>query len=90
MDWIEVTAKTVEEAKELALDRLGVVEDELEFEVVDEPRAGPEGHPRPGAGRRPIPHIRRGRAAISSQPGGSARNGLTAHFAHLSVKARYG
>ena len=40
MDWIEVTAKTVADAKELALDRLGVVEDELEFEVVDEPRAG--------------------------------------------------
>jgi spoIIIJ-associated protein len=40
MDWIEVTAKTVEAAKELALDRLGVVEDELEFEVIDEPRSG--------------------------------------------------
>jgi spoIIIJ-associated protein len=40
MDWIEVTAKTVEAAKELALDRLGVVEDELEYEVVDEPRTG--------------------------------------------------
>jgi spoIIIJ-associated protein len=40
MDWIEVTAKTVEAAKELALDRLGVVEDELEFEVIDQPRSG--------------------------------------------------
>jgi spoIIIJ-associated protein len=40
MDWIEVTARTVDEAKELALDRLGVVEDELEFEIVDEPRKG--------------------------------------------------
>ena len=40
MDWIEVTARTVEDAKELALDRLGVVEDELEFEVVDEARKG--------------------------------------------------
>jgi len=40
MDWIEVTAKTVEAAKELALDRLGVVEDELEYEVIDEPRTG--------------------------------------------------
>jgi spoIIIJ-associated protein len=38
MDWIEVTAKTVEAAKELALDRLGVVESELEYEVVAEPR----------------------------------------------------
>src|SRR5438552_9020663 len=40
MDWIEVTARTVEDAKELALDRLGVVEDELEYEVVDEARRG--------------------------------------------------
>ncbi len=40
MDWIEVTARTVDDAKELALDRLGVVEDELEFEVVDQPRKG--------------------------------------------------
>src|SRR6185312_16244384 len=40
MEWIEVTGRTVEDAKELALDRLGVVEDELEYEVIDEPRAG--------------------------------------------------
>ena len=40
MEWIEVTAKTIAEAKELALDRLGVVDDELEFEVLDEPRSG--------------------------------------------------
>jgi spoIIIJ-associated protein len=40
MDWIEVTARTVDDAKELALDRLGVVEDELEYEVVDEARKG--------------------------------------------------
>jgi spoIIIJ-associated protein len=40
MDWIEVTARSVDEAKELALDRLGVVEDELEFELLDEPRKG--------------------------------------------------
>ncbi len=35
-----MTARTVDDAKELALDRLGVVEDELEFEIVDEPRRG--------------------------------------------------
>jgi spoIIIJ-associated protein len=40
VDWIEVTARTVDDAKELALDRLGVVEDELEVEIVDEPRRG--------------------------------------------------
>jgi spoIIIJ-associated protein len=40
MEWIEVTAKSVNEAVELALDRLGVVADELEYEVLEEPRAG--------------------------------------------------
>jgi spoIIIJ-associated protein len=40
MDWIEVTARSVDDAKELALDRLGVVEDELEFEILDEPKGG--------------------------------------------------
>ncbi|MDQ1512150.1 MAG: spoIIIJ-associated protein [Actinomycetota bacterium] len=40
MEWIEVSARTLEEARELALDRLGVVSDELEYEVIDEPRGG--------------------------------------------------
>ncbi len=40
MEWIEVSARSVEEAVELALDRLGVVESELEYEIIDEPRAG--------------------------------------------------
>ncbi len=40
MEWIEVSARTLEDATELALDRLGVVADELEYEVIDEPRGG--------------------------------------------------
>lgn len=40
MEWVETTGKTVEEAKDLALDQLGVAEDDAEFEVVEEPRAG--------------------------------------------------
>jgi spoIIIJ-associated protein len=40
MEWVETTGKSVEEARNLALDRLGVGEDEAEFEVVDEPRPG--------------------------------------------------
>ena len=40
MEWVETTARTVEEAKEQALDQLGVAEDDAEFEVLDEPRAG--------------------------------------------------
>jgi spoIIIJ-associated protein len=40
MDWIEVSSRTLDEAIELALDRLGVVLDELEYEIIDEPRTG--------------------------------------------------
>jgi spoIIIJ-associated protein len=40
MEWVETTAKTVDEAKDLALDQLGVTADEAEFEVLDEPRPG--------------------------------------------------
>ncbi len=40
MEWIEVIGKTVEGAKESALDKLGVGHDEAEFVVVDEPRKG--------------------------------------------------
>ena len=40
MEWVEVTAKTIEEAKDEALDRLGVDESEAEFEILEEPKAG--------------------------------------------------
>ncbi len=40
MEWVETTAKTVEEAQDLALDKLGVDELEAEFEVLEEPRPG--------------------------------------------------
>lgn len=40
MEWVETTGKTVEEAKEAALDQLGVDAQDAEFEVVEEPRTG--------------------------------------------------
>ena len=40
MQWVETTGNTLEEAKEAALDQLGVAEDDAEFEVVDEPKQG--------------------------------------------------
>jgi len=40
MEWVETTAKTIEAAKDAALDRLGVAADEAEFEVLEEPRPG--------------------------------------------------
>lgn len=50
MEWVETTGKTVEEAKEVALDRLGVDEQDAEFEVIEEPRSGLFGRTR-GVGR---------------------------------------
>ena len=40
MEWVETTARTVEEARELALDQLGVIADEAEFEILTEPKPG--------------------------------------------------
>jgi spoIIIJ-associated protein len=40
MEWVETVAKTLAEAREMALDKLGVGEDDAEFEVLEEPKAG--------------------------------------------------
>jgi spoIIIJ-associated protein len=40
VEWVETTGRTVEEAKDAALDQLGVDEQDAEFEVVEEPRTG--------------------------------------------------
>ena len=40
MEWVETTGKTIAEAKEHALDRLGVHEEDAEFELLDEPKQG--------------------------------------------------
>jgi spoIIIJ-associated protein len=40
MEWVETTAETIEAAKELALDQLGVAEEDAEFEVLEEPKPG--------------------------------------------------
>jgi spoIIIJ-associated protein len=40
VQWVEVTGRTVEEAKESALDQLGVDEQDAEFEVLEEPKSG--------------------------------------------------
>ncbi len=40
MEWVETTGRTVEEAKDAALDQLGVGESDAEFVVVTEPKAG--------------------------------------------------
>lgn len=40
MEWVETTARTVEEAKDVLLDQLGVDENDCEFEILEEPRPG--------------------------------------------------
>lgn len=40
MEWVETTAETIEAAKDLALDQLGVAEEDAEFEVIEEPKPG--------------------------------------------------
>jgi spoIIIJ-associated protein len=40
MEWVETTGRTVEEAKDRALDQLGVDEHDAEFEILEEPRPG--------------------------------------------------
>ena len=40
MEWVETTGRTIEEAKDAALDKLGIDETDAEFEVLEEPRVG--------------------------------------------------
>lgn len=40
MEWVEITAATIDDAKAIALDRLGVDDADAEFEVIEEPKAG--------------------------------------------------
>jgi spoIIIJ-associated protein len=40
MEWVEITGRTVEEALDAALDELGVDEEDIEYEVLEEPRRG--------------------------------------------------
>lgn len=40
MEWVETTGKTLAEAKDAALDQLGVHEEDAEFDILEEPQAG--------------------------------------------------
>ena len=81
MEWVETTGKTVEEAKDAALDQLGVDEQDAEFEVVEEPRTGlfgrTRGEARVRARVRPTQPRPEGRAAGSPRAG-RARSGRPA------------
>ncbi len=40
MEWVETTGRTIDEAKDAALDKLGIDETDAEFEVLEQPRLG--------------------------------------------------
>jgi spoIIIJ-associated protein len=40
VEWVETTGRTLEEAKDAALDQLGVDEQDAEFEILEEPKVG--------------------------------------------------
>jgi spoIIIJ-associated protein len=86
VEWVETTGKTVEEAKDAALDQLGVDEQDAEFEVLEEPRAGLFGRTRGEARVRarvrptqPRPKVdrrdRRGRPGRGGRSGEKRRQG---------------
>jgi len=87
VEWVEVTGKTIEEAKEAALDQLGVAEADAEVVILAEPKTGLFGRvrsearvrarvrpvgPRPKRTRRPR---EREKSRSGSNQGGSRRDG---------------
>lgn len=75
MEWVEASGKSLPEAKEIVLDLLGVAEDDAEFVILSEPKAGLFGRvrgearvqarvrpvaPPPKRGRRPRPDRAKG------------------------------
>jgi len=85
VQWVEVTGRTVEEAKEAALDQLGVDEQDAEFEIVDEPKSGLFGRLRsearvrarvvPTAPRPKVERRERRRGSRERRPGGGRSGG---------------
>ena len=90
MDWVEASGKSLAEAKESVLDMLGVAEDDAEFVVISEPKAGLFGRlrgearvqarvrpvaPPPKRTRRPRPDRKREGGDRAKSSGSGSRNG---------------
>lgn len=80
MEWVETTGKSVDEAKDAALDQLGVDENDAEFVVLSEPKAGLFGRMRGEARVRarvrptsPRPKRTRSRKQAQERPSREAR-----------------
>jgi len=98
MEWVETTAKTVEAAKDEALDQLGVAADEAEFDVIEEPKAGlfgrVRGEARVRARVKPTPvrpkqeRRRRSGGRKKGNGGAGAKSGETANNGSTSTVTR--
>lgn len=84
MEWVNITAKTLPEAIDLALDNLGVDEAEAEIEVLEEPKQGLFGRTRGNARvrarvrpRTTRPKVERGRQRRRRGEGSEANGGKT-------------
>lgn len=84
MEWVVTTGKTVEQAKERALDQLGIAADEAEFETITSPKKGlfgmVRGEAQIRARVRPVQprakkEARRGRNGGAKRSGGKKRGG---------------
>jgi len=74
VEWVEITGKSVAEAKERAFEQLGVAESDAEVQIVDEPKAGlfgrVRGEARVRARVRPVePRAKRPRGGRNSNKG---------------------
>lgn len=92
MEWVETTGRTVEDAKDAALDQLGVDESDAEFVVVSEPRQGLFGRMRGEARVRarvkptsPRPKRGRTRRPAQDQRRGGQRQGRSGGRAGAAV-----
>ena len=90
MEWVETTGRTIAEALDAALDELGVDEDDVEYEVLEEPKSGFLGRLGSSEGRirarvKPISREkpgerqrRKGRGSSRPRGGNGGRSGATA------------
>jgi spoIIIJ-associated protein len=86
MEWVETTGRTIAEALDAALDELGVDEEDVEYEVLEEPKSGFLGRLGSSEGRirarvkpisreKPGERQRRGRRGSSRPRGGGGGGG---------------
>ena len=95
MEWVNITAKSLPEAIDLALDNLGVDESEAEIEILEEPRQGLFGRQRGNARIRARvkpkgtrPKVERGRVRKRRGEGEGASTGARAEAGSGAARRR--